>query len=239
MKGLMDKIIVFAIIVISTILIVNNVTPLVEEGQNLQRITDAKQILKVVDTVANQLSVESTGAQRAISINLPENSRLIFSGTEDKIKINLGGIDVFKIAGRIEEENIVIEGGGTLDAYESDIDSDGDTDLVIENPAVLFAVQKLGNQDNHIFVNTTNFITLIKNKRQNINMVPRSGIFINENSTSSYGFGYTMLSPTRTAQSASILLRLNSTANITYDALFTLSAGMDFVEMEVRNVKGV
>ncbi len=239
MKGLIDKIIIFVVILISTILIINNITPLVEQGKNIQRLDDAKKILKVVDTVTNQLSIESSGARRAININLPENSKLIFSGTEDKIKINIAGADVFSIGGRLEEENIVIQGGGTLNAYESDINNDVNTDLVLENPAVLFAIQKLGNENNPVFVNTTNFITLIRNKRLDINMTPRSGIFVNDKDASSYGQGYTQLSPVRSSQSASIILHLNSTANITYDAIFTLSAGMDFIEMDVRHISGV
>jgi hypothetical protein len=188
--------------------------------------------------VTNQLSVESTGAKRSVDINLPDNSKLIFSGAEDKVKIRLNEVSLLQSGGRVEDGNIIITGGGTLSAYEADIDGDSDTDLVLENPAVLFAVQKTGTADSYAFINTTNFISLIRNKRQGIDIVPRSGIFINEKDESSYGYGYTMLTQSQGAQSASILLHINSTANITYDAVFTLFAGMDFVELSVNNVAG-
>jgi uncharacterized ubiquitin-like protein YukD len=238
MKGFIDKIIIVAIILVSTVLIVNNISPLVQQGRDLQRIDDAKKILKIIDSVTNQLSVESTGAKRAININLPDNAKLIFSGAEDKIKIRIANTDIMKTGGRVQEENLVIQGGGTFNAYESDINNDGTADLVLENAAVLFAIQKFGSEDSYTFINTTNFITLIRNRRQSIDMAPKSGIFINEKSDSSYGYGYTKLTATENVQSASILMHINSTANITYDAIFTLSAGMDFVEMEVHNVKG-
>lgn len=238
MKGLIGNVILFAIIIVSTVIVINSITPLIQESQDIQKIDDAKKILKIIDSVANQLSIESTGAKRSITINLPANSKLVFSGSEDKVKIRVPKTNILTAGGRIEEENIVITGGGTLDAYEKDIDNDGDMDLVLENPAVLFAIEKLGSESSHVTVNTTSFISLVRNKRQNIDIMPRSGIFINEKPDSAYGLGYTTLSKSENLQTASILAHLNSTANITYDAIFTLSAGLDFVEMEVRNVKG-
>lgn len=238
MKGLISNVIIFVVVIVLIVLVAISINSVIEESKNTQRIEDAKKILNIINSLANQLSVEPTSARRTIDIDLPEKSRFIFSGSDDSIKISVRGISSLKGA-RIQEGNILIQGGGFLSAYESDIDNDGNIDLVMENPAVLLAIKKLGNETNHVSINTTNIISLIRNKRQSIDMVPLSGIFINEKDNSSYGFGYTKFSPVQNVQSASILMYVNSTAaNITYDAIFTLSAGMDFFELEIRNVKG-
>jgi hypothetical protein len=236
MKGLISQILILAITVASTIIIINTAGPILEQGKISQSVNDAKQILKTMDVVLNQLVFEANGAKRAININIPEG-RLVFSGRSDKVKIALDKTGILKPGVSVQEENIVFQGGGTLDAYESDIMNDGQQDLVLENSAVLFAVKKLGNQSEPAFVNTSNVITMIRNKRQDVNMTPNSGIFVNEKPKSSYGYGYTELAEQNNIQTGSILMHINSTANITYDAVFTLSSSSDFIDLEIRNVK--
>lgn len=238
MKGFVSKVIVLAIILVSMAIIINNLNPIIDESRDVQKIDDAKRIMQIIDSVTNQLSIESTGAQRALSINLPQDARFIFSGSENRIKIRIDDIDVLSSTGRIQEENVVIQGGGALSAYEADIDNDGDTDLVLENPAVLFAVHKLGSESSHVAVDTANIISLVRNKRQNVDMVPKSSVMINEKNLSSYGTGYTRLSLSDNVQSASIIVHMNSAANITYNAIFTLSSNLDFVELRVQDIEG-
>jgi len=236
MKGFVSEVVIIAITIASTIIVINAVNPIIEEGRTAQAISNAKQILKTVDAVVNQLVFEAPGAKRSVDIDLSDG-RFVFSGRDDRIKVRLES-STLKSGTRIQEENIVIQGGGTLDAYVTDVLGDGQEDFVLENPAVLLAVKKLGSSDSPVFVNTSSIITLIRNKRQDVNVTyPGSGIFVDDKISSSYGQGYTELSLSTNAQTGSILLHMNSTANITYDAIFTMSAAADFFELEVKNVK--
>jgi hypothetical protein len=234
MKGMIAEVMIIALTIVSTMLVLGTINPVIEEGKTTQSISDSKQVLKTMDSVLNQLAYEAPGAKRSIDVDVPAGT-FIFSGKEDKLKVSIPNPSL-KIANTVQEENIQIQGGGGLNTYEADILNDGNENFVMENSAVLLALKKLGSAEAPVFINTSSIITLIQNKRQNVNLTyPRSGIFIGEKQTSSYGYGYTQAS--FGDKTNSIIVHLNSTANITYDAIFTLAASDDFFEMNVRNIK--
>jgi hypothetical protein len=227
-KGIAAEVFLVVITVVSSVIIVTTINPIIEQGKQTQAFNDAKQVLKTVDATINQLMYEAPGSRRAIDLNLP-SGRFIFSGSEDKIKIRLQSGGIMESGVRIEDEGIIIQGGSAINAY------DNGTDYILENAAVLFAVKKIGSPNNYSFVNTTDIISLIRNKRADSELAPKSGIFINDTADSSYGLGFTELAQTSNVQTGAIRLHVNST-RAEYDTVFTLSASMDFVEIEVKNV---
>ena len=243
MKGdLLGGVIIVIIVVVSSILILNTVNPIIDEGKKLQEFNEAKQALQSLDSVINQILYEAPGSKRKIDINIPNGKFQVIQG-EDKIKIRIEDINLFPPGLRQQEGNVLITSGSLMQAYESDIDNDGITDLVLENGRVLFAAKKLGNYTNNVIVNTTNFISLIRNKNLKVDVpYPKSGIFINDVPTTSYGVGYTELTKMgNNIASSSIHMFVNATQanNVSYDAVFSLAASQDFVEMEVTHVTGV
>lgn len=239
MKGIVSEVVITAIVIVSSIIVINNINTVLTSTKSTEMFNEARQNLRTVDAVINQLMFESTGARRSVDISLRQG-KFIFSGEDDSIRVRLEGTGLLTPGTRIEEGNIIIQGGGTLDSYEKDIFDDGQTDLVMENSALLLAIKKLGNSTNSAALNTTNIITLIRNKRQDVNIsYPRAGIFVNDLNGSFYGTWYTDLTQTGSRQQNSIVIYMNSSANITYDAVFTMSAATDFFELAVKNVKGV
>lgn len=242
MKGeVITTVIAIAIIVGSAVIAVNMINPTIEEGKSFQTFNDAKKVLEAVDSAISQVFFEAPGARRVINVDLPEG-KFIVSGGEEKVKIRLEDLKLFTPGVRRQEGNILVTSGSQVDSYEGDVDGDGSTDLVLENDAVKVAIKKLGNQTSPAFVNTTNMIVLIKNKRTNTNIwYPRSGIYINESSKSYYGVGYSELTQRSDfIASAGVHLFINATdANIDYDAVLTLGPAQDFFEFYITHVNGL
>ncbi len=242
MKGdLLSGVVIVVIAVISSILVLNTVNPIIDEGKQLQEFNEAKQALQSLDSVINQILYEAPGAKRKIDLNIPKGTFQVVQG-EDKIKVRIENFNLFPPGLQQQEGSILITSGSLMKAYESDIDNDSTTDLVLENGRVLFAVKKLGNYTNNVTVNTTNFISLIRNKDLNLNIsYPKSGIFIDDKPKTSYGTGYTELTKLGSnIASGGIHVFVNATeAGVSYDVLFSLTASQDFVEMEVTHVTGV
>ena len=69
-----------------------------------------------------------------------------------------------------------------------------------------------------------------------MNITPSSGITINNLENSRYGNGFTELTQTTDADSKGIRAFVNSTSGLQYEALFTLQAAKDFVELQVKRV---
>ena len=235
-KGLVGAIVVFAVVIVIAIVLFNTVSPLIEEGKQTQAVNDAKQTLKTIDNVLNQLAVESTGAKRTIDVDL-QSGRFIFSGKQGSMRIKLDDVNILKPGTVVQDENIIMSGGGSLRSYEYDVLNDGQTDLVMENSLVQLAVKKLGTQSNPVFINTSSIVAQIQNKRQHINMTPTTGIFVNDISNSSFWIGYIELASMNNVERNSIVLHMNSTSGIRYDASFSMSSGLDYIELEIKNVK--
>ncbi len=241
MKGeLISTVIVVVIVIGSAILAMNIINPLLREGRETQSFNEAKKTLETIDAAVSQVFFEAPGARRSIDVDVREG-KVIVSGGENRIKIRLDDVDLFAPGLRKKEGNILVTSGAQLNSYEGDVDSDSNIDLILENDYVLFAVRKLGNKTNHVVVNTSDIISLIRNKRTSTDVpYPRSGIFINDTYETSYGIGYTELTQTSgSITTAGIKIYMNATdANTTYTALFTLGSAQDFVDLEVQHIKG-
>ncbi|MEM7819682.1 MAG: hypothetical protein QXD48_02530 [Candidatus Aenigmatarchaeota archaeon] len=235
MPSILSYAIVVGIIVISTILVLNIINPILEEARMAQVYTESLNTMKFIDSQIRSIIFEAPGTRRTLDLNLREGSFTVVGG-EDEIKITLEDVKFFS-PGKTKEGNIVVKSGAWMDASEIDIDNDGTMDLVLENNAVLFAVKKLGSQSNHVFINTTNFITMIRNKRADVNITPLTAIYIDDQLNTSYGYGYTELTRIgKNIPSSGIRLWLNSSGNITYETLFTLDTISDFVTLEIRHI---
>lgn len=239
MKGLIESAIAVAIVVGSTLIVLNSISPLIQQGKSNQGFTQAKDTLSQIDQTIQQLMVESVGARREINVNVPEG-KLIVAGNEGQIKIRIPGFTLAQAGSTVQEGNIQVRGGGTITALEEDINSDGNTDLVLKNDALTFAIQKIGNSTNWASINTSSMITEIFNARTNSTMYPGSGIYINDLPGTSYGTGYTLLTNEGSnIDSSEIYVFVNSTAGITYVAHFSLASGQDFIQMHVDQITGV
>ncbi len=225
-----------AIIIGSTIIVMNTIGPVIDEGKKTEALTQAKDSLALIDTSMQQLMMEAVGARRQIDLDISTGS-LIVSGSEDKVKIRLEGYNLLQPGTSVQEGNIHIQSGGGVDAYVGDPDSDGSPDLVLKNNALTFAIRKIGNETNLSEINTSTMISYILNNRTNTAIKPGSGIFINDISESDRGIGYTSLSRLGTnLGEASILVSMESYANMSYEALFTLTPGADYIAVTVKNI---
>ncbi|MBI4896074.1 MAG: hypothetical protein HY832_00815 [Candidatus Aenigmarchaeota archaeon] len=238
MKGaLLEGIIVIAIILASTTIVLNVINPAIDEGKSYQRFNEARQTMNAIDAAIRNVLYEAPGSRRTVQVNL-RDSHLIVSGKDDEIRMEIPGVSLLEPGSQTKEGNVRIISGPWLTATEQDIDNDATTDLVLENEAIIFAVKKIGTPSSYATVNTSSLISLISNKLASVNVTPVSGIMIDGDRASLTGTGYTELSKTGTSlQSASVHVYMNSTATgVSYEALFTLRAGADFVELEVKRV---
>jgi hypothetical protein len=241
MKGLTSSVIVMVILV-SSLVVVNTINPLFRETSKLQAFNEARQTIHVIDSTINQILLETTGSKRSLDLSV-RDGRLIASSADDTIIFHLEGVnDILLESGFVTEEGrVIIRSGGKMRAYEEDIDGDGDTDLVLENGASRFAIQKLGSESSYVDINTSTAITQLRNMRLGVTAtLEKSGIFINDIDASSYGNGFTKLSRIgENLESSSILMFVNSTSGITYEAVFEMAAGEDFVQLKLKRLGGV
>ena len=238
MKGAMiESVMAILVIVTSSVIVINMLKPSFDESKTYGNLNKAKETLSFLDSVIRELAVEAPGARRTVNV-LSDFGAFTVDGEADSIKFFMESpVPIIDPGGSVKEGNLLIVSGTTMKAYESDINSDGVTDLVLENEAVLFAVRKIGSPANITSINTTSLFTLINNKRVNVNITPITYIYMDDDLDNAVGNGFTELTEKGTnLGSASVRVYVNSSIK-EYDAIFTLRSAQDFVELEVRNIK--
>lgn len=177
--SMISFVILIITIVLITILVVAIINPIIEQSKEMESYNEGVQIMKAINREIREVMFEAPGTRRIIDLNIREGE-LDISGSENKIKLTLENIDYFS-PGKTQEGNIVVSSGSWMDAKENDIDGDGQTELILENDAVVFAMKKLGSESSHVTLNTTDVIDLIRNVRANVNISnPRTAIYIND-----------------------------------------------------------
>lgn len=236
MESMLSYAIIMVIVIMAMIPVVMYINTAVDEGRMSQTYTEDARMMGLIDSNIREVILEAPGSRRTIDVNA-YGGTLSVMGSSDKVSMVLENMRLFS-PGRTKEGNIDVVTGTYMTASEEDIDTNGTMDLVLENNAVLFAVQKLGSPASPVFINTSNIITKITNKRNNVTIVPVTGLFIDDVINSSYGYGYTQLSTiSDSIPSSSIVLWLNSTSGMTYQAIFSLDAISDFVTLKMEYIK--
>lgn len=239
MKGaIIESVIAVAIIVTSSIIVINMITPAIEESKTYQYVNKAKETMSFLDSVIRELAVEAPGARRTINL-VSDFGTFAVTGKDDSLKFTIeGGPAILDPGTSVKEGNLLVTSGPTMSAYESDVNSDGVTDLVLENDAVLLAIRKIGSPTNITSINTTSIFTMIRNKKQNVNITPITYIYMDDNLNNAVGDGFTELTVLGSnLLSGGIRVYVNSSGTKEYDAIFTLSSAQDFIELEIRNIK--
>ena len=235
--NLLVYVVTVLIILASAIFVISQTNVFIGKGKKITAINEAKQTLTSLDSVFKELVFEAPGAKRSFTMTIKEGE-LVISGKKDEIQYKINpDYPVMEPGTRAVEGPLMISSGPCVSAYESDIDNDGNIDLVLENDIVIFAVKKIGSPSAPAAINTSELVTYIENKDLAVNITPTdSTIMINDQTSTSYGTGYSELVETGTCiDEAAIKVFVNST-KLHYEVLFTLGRAMDFVDMRVKNV---
>lgn len=224
MDNLLSAALTAMIVVTASFIVLDAANFIMEKNKSSMLYGNAKHVMGIIDAEIKELFFEADGARR--SINMEVEGKFMMDNGRIKYKI----YDFSKGSGtRSEEDGMLIVSGPVMSAYEKDINNDGETDLVLENDNVLFSIRKINGT-----IDTSNMITLIRNRETNTDIVPRSTIRIDDMADSSHGSGYSELTyKGYDITDSSIRVHVESDAGIDYTALFTLGAGNDFVSMEV------
>lgn len=229
-------IVAISIVAISTVLLIG--TPAIDKAKDAALISEAKNIMQAIDSAARQVLLEGAGAQRVFSITSTGGDYFAEKDT-DTIKFRLDSVSGVIDPGTYKKEgNLIVSAGTDVKASEYDADSDGTSELVLENSRILFAVKKIGSPSSYAAVNNSQLVKLIRLKENNMNITPiDSGTVVDNDLSSRNGTGYTQLAQSGDLlREASVKAYIESNAGVNYEIWYTLRSNADFVLQEVRNV---
>ncbi|MFH1420798.1 MAG: hypothetical protein ABIG30_02415 [Candidatus Aenigmatarchaeota archaeon] len=230
MNTLLVAVVILAIVAASAILVNTNIGSSLQKTMGMYSLGTAKQVMSSINSAMDSLILEADGKRTIVKDNV--NGYFIVSGKTSEIKFVTQAMNVIEPGTQKYENGMIISSGPQSLAYEGDVDGDNEDEFVLENSAVVFAVEKIGSADEHDKIDMKSVISMIKNKYTGAIVESELDIEI-DGSSPKKETGYTEIVSHTMAVSNSIVIHIDDG----YDAIFTLGAGQDFVSLKVRVIQ--
>ena len=230
------------IIVVAITLILSVGIPIINEMRDKIAFNRAKDTMLNLDQHIVDIASEGEGSQRIIPIEISagklkvENSQLIWEMDT--------GAEIVTSRSKIDIGNLVITSNANVQARTNTYDTENgsfilETELgatdVVRGDTFLVNISKIGSEENWTYINTSSLINYIQYKNNTID-----GTFsfsINDNSSSAFGTGYTVLVPSGNNTNlgrAKVVAHINS-SYASYDLELVLESYADFIAVKVKN----
>ena len=222
MNPVFTAVIIGLIVIISGAVISTNVLGSIAQTGNYYSYANAKNSMISLQDIMKDISLDVDGSRHFTYSDtggyfVADSSEGIIRFSSDKSS--------FSESITKKENNVFIRSGPPTSAYLLDVDNDMEDEFVLENDAVLFAVNQIGSLES--FEAITDVIALIKNKQTNATIVPILNVDVD--GVDVFDMGYTEMLSHPVSVSSTIHLHTESV-----DIYFSLSGGNDFIEIRVE-----
>jgi hypothetical protein len=212
-------------------------SPMVLTMSSTTEINDAQTLMTSIDKTVQEVARGGSGTSNVFKFS--NSPKMVLSADEDAIKYSKDtDSSIFEYFMRKVTDKITFITGSDVSCYESDINEDGSTDLVLENTYIQFVLQKVALTNPMSNIDTNGNIIIIKEKTNDYIIYPsNSSVVIDENVDTSRGTGYSqILRQGNSMPVCSARFYVNSVAGISYDVYYKLYSGTDFIVVDVKNV---
>ena len=221
--------VIYALVAVTALIIVLEAgLPFIKSLQERSAVSRARSVISSTDQQIVEVAREGQGSQRVVPFEVADG--------EVKVENNM-------LTWKIETASKILEPRTRVDFGNIKIASDIDvssinlvSNTIIQNSRILANFTKLGSKTNWTSINTSGLINFIEFKATGAKTNGTFSFFLNQNSSSAVGTGYTeLLQEGNALASATLKAHVNSTI-YDYDLLFTLDSKADFLRVEVENL---
>lgn len=221
-----------SIAAISTALTVG--APAIDNLRDASAFTNARGFLEDVDTAVREVAAEGEGSTRTLQVSL-DRGRFFYENSSNSLVYELqtdAGIISPQSSRKVGD--ITISSNANVDVRNATVD--GTDCYMMENQHTKACIKKIPEQDPLNDINTSNLLVLYEFKDQSRELDANMSVELNEATSSSYGKGYTQVEEFGSfIGTGKVRARVNSDLGYTYDVVFSLPTGADFVKIDVTN----
>lgn len=203
--------------------------PFIKSLQERSNVNRARNTFSTLDQQIQEVAKEGQGSQRIVPLEISEGTVRV---EDNKLRWKIEtSSKVLEPRTRIELGNLVIASDVDVSATETG------SFHIMQNSRVLVNFTRFGSKDSHVPINTSSLINYVEFKDTGTKTTGTFTFFINQNSSSTTGLGYTELLQTGSGlASATLKAHVNSTI-YEYDLLLSLDSKADFLRATIENFK--
>ncbi len=221
--------------------------PAIENMQSAASIRQAQNFMNRLDSNVQQVVSEGEGSTRTMDVNFDRGKLYFDNDTSSLIYELRTDADVISPQSSRRTGNIILSSNADVEVYPAEVNSSGVFEVseeeancwMMDNDRVQACINKVGGPDDYQPINTSELLKHYKlvdgaQKELEGNLT----VELNEIESTSYGEGYT--EPRNTGDfigTGQVKATVASDYGFTYDVIFRLPTGADFLKIDVQNFR--
>lgn len=209
--------------------------PALENMQDAASIRQAQQFMHQLDQNVQTVVSEGEGSTRTVSGEFDRGRMYFDNDTETLIYELETDADVISPQTATRDGNVILSSSANVQVNETSID--GTDCYMMENDHIRACIKKIGSQSSYDNITTSELLTLYEFKDNNRQLDANLTVELNEESDTSHGTGYTTAETGEFIGTGEVKATISSEYGFTYDILFRLPTGADFLQVDVQNYR--
>lgn len=212
--------------------------PALENQQEAASIRNAQNFMQQLDSNVEAVVSEGEGSSRTIRVNFDRGS-LQYDNSSDSLVYKLeSGSGVISPQTSKRTGNVILSSNANVEVRETNVD--GTDCFMMENDYLKACIKKVGNQTNIVDIDTSELLVLYESKSDELGNKKLNGtltVKVNDNPATARGNGYTYAAETGSFIGTGRVIATVYTDTYTYDVIFSLPTGSDFMNVDVQNFR--
>lgn len=219
-------------------IVLTTAVPALEDQRDASQIRNAQDFMRSLDSSAQEVVSEGRGSTRTLDLSFSQGS-IEFSAENDTVTYGLQtDAEVVSPQTSVRRGNVVLANNARVDVRLATCE--GVQSYVLENEHIKACIRDVGSESNQQDINTSDLLVKYRFKDQNRDLNGNLSVLVNSNSRTSSGTGFTSVPyeelPRSNVGTGQVAATVQSPV-ITYDVVFQLPTGADFLKVDVQNFR--
>lgn len=241
MKGLSEvaTLALYAGITVGAIgIVLSTAVPALENQRDAIQIRNAQDFLQNLDSATQKVVSEGQGSTRTLDLSFSQGN-IEFNAKNDTVTYSLQtDAEVVSPQTSTRQGNIVLANNARVNVETGTCE--GVQSYILENEHIKTCIRDIGSKSNQQHINTSDLLVKYRFKDQSRDLNGNLSVLVNSNSRTSSGTGFTSVPyeklPRTNVGTGQVTATVQSPV-ITYDVVFQLPTGADFLKVDVQNFR--
>lgn len=209
--------------------------PALENMQDAASIRQAQDFMQELDSNVQTVVSEGEGSTRTVTGEF-DRGEIYFDNDSKALIYELETqAEVISPQTTTRDGNVLLSSSADVTVNETTVD--GTDCYMMENDHIKACIKKVGSESDYGEINTSELLTLYEFKDENRELDANMSIKLNDKESTAYGTGYTEAETGDFIGTGEVQATVNSDYGFTYDILFRLPTGADFIQIDVQNYR--
>lgn len=209
--------------------------PALENLQDAASVEQAQQFMQELDSNVQTVASEGEGSTRTLQGDF-DRGELYFDNESNSMIYELEtSADVISPQTTTRDGDVMLSSSANVKVNKSSVD--GTDCYMMENDYIKACIKDVGSESNYQDIDSSELLLLYRYKPENRDLDANLTVELNDEESTGYGQGFTTAETGEFIGTGEIRATISSDFGFTYDIVFRLPTGSDFLQVDVQNYR--